>query len=128
MWVRGTFDYLHYYLSRDLLERVALENSVASSFRLQEAFFIKDLVVAQVTRSILSAVTHGEPLDRLALDQLATVLCAHRSPGVTALFAKRMGATTHAVDSSHVVMLSHPSIVVDVVRAATAAQRSSATA
>jgi hypothetical protein len=43
--------------------------------------------------------------------------------------AKRMGATTYAVDSSHVAMLSHPSMVVDVIRtAAKAIQGSSATA
>ena len=40
MWVRGPFDYLHYYLSQGLLERIALDNGVSTSFRLQEAFFI----------------------------------------------------------------------------------------
>jgi AraC family transcriptional regulator len=77
MWVRGPFDYLHYYLSRDFLERIALENAVASSFQLREKFFVEDLVVAQMTRNILSPVKHGEPLDRLALDQTATILGAH---------------------------------------------------
>ena len=77
MWVRGPFDYLHYYLSQGLLERIALDNGVSTSFRLQEAFFIEDLVVAQMTKSILAPVTHGEPLDRLALDQIAMVLGAH---------------------------------------------------
>jgi AraC family transcriptional regulator len=77
MWVRGPFDYLHYYLSRDLLERIALDNDVASSFQLREAFFVEDLVVAEMTKSILSSVRHGEPLDRLALDQIATILGAH---------------------------------------------------
>jgi hypothetical protein len=39
-----------------------------------------------------------------------------------------MGASTHAVDSSHVPMLSHPSFVIDVIRAAAkAVQGSSAT-
>jgi AraC family transcriptional regulator len=77
MWVRGPFDYLHYYLSRELLERIALDNDVASSFQLREVFFVEDLVVAQMTKNILSFVKHGEPLDRLALDQTATVLGAH---------------------------------------------------
>lgn len=77
MWVRGPFDYLHYYLSGDLLGRIALENAVASSFRLKEVFFVEDLVVAEVTKSILSSVQFGEPLDRLALDQIATILGAH---------------------------------------------------
>jgi AraC family transcriptional regulator len=77
MWVRGPFDYLHYYLSAGLLERIAIDNGVAPSFRLQEAFFIADVVVAQMTKSILALVTHREPLDRLALDQMAMVLGAH---------------------------------------------------
>ncbi len=77
MWVRGPFDYLHYYLSQGLLERIALDNGVSASFRLQEAFFIEDLVVAQMTKNILTPVEHGEPLDRLALDQMAMVLGAH---------------------------------------------------
>src|SRR5271155_1653137 len=63
MWVRGPFDYLHYYISDSLLKSVAYENEIASPSELQEAFFIEDLVVAQLTRSILSQVTHGEQLD-----------------------------------------------------------------
>src|SRR5580704_11087071 len=34
MWVCGPFDYLHYYLSQALLERIALDNGVSTSFRL----------------------------------------------------------------------------------------------
>jgi pimeloyl-ACP methyl ester carboxylesterase len=50
-------------------------------------------------------------------------------PELQRFLAKRMGATVHAVDSSHVAMLSHPSLVVDVIRAAAkAVQGSSATA
>jgi AraC family transcriptional regulator len=77
MWVRGPFDYLHYYLSASLLKRVALDNGIAAAYELQEAFFIEDLVVAQLTRSILPQVRHGEPLDKLALDQIAMLLGAH---------------------------------------------------
>jgi AraC-like DNA-binding protein len=77
MWVRGPFDYLHYYLSSGLLERIALDNGVSPAFHLQEVFFVEDLVVAQMTKNILSPVEHGEPLDRLALDQIALVLGAH---------------------------------------------------
>jgi len=77
MWVRGPFDYLHYYFSKDLLERIALDNSISPAFQLQEVFFIEDLVVAQMTKSILAPIRHGEPLDRLALDHIAMVLGAH---------------------------------------------------
>ncbi len=77
MWVCGPFDYLHYYLSRELLERIAVDNGVAPAFRLREVFFIEDMVVAQLTKTILAPVRHGEPLDRLALDWIAMVLGAH---------------------------------------------------
>jgi pimeloyl-ACP methyl ester carboxylesterase len=39
-------------------------------------------------------------------------------PDLERFVAKRMGATTHAIDSSHVPMLSHPNLVIDVIRAA----------
>jgi pimeloyl-ACP methyl ester carboxylesterase len=39
-------------------------------------------------------------------------------PELERFVAKRMNATTHAVDSSHVAMLSHPGLVLDVIRAA----------
>ena len=39
-------------------------------------------------------------------------------PELERFLAKRMGASTHAVDSSHVPMLSRPDFVVDVIRAA----------
>jgi AraC family transcriptional regulator len=77
MWVRGPFDYLHYYLSRSLLERIALENAVSPSRQLREVFFVEDLVVAQITKNILSPVKNGEPLDKLELDQIASILGAH---------------------------------------------------
>jgi AraC-like DNA-binding protein len=77
MWVSGPFDYLHYYLSRGLLEKIALDNGVSFPFYLREAFFIEDLVVAELTKTILSPVTRGEPLSRLALDQIALILGAH---------------------------------------------------
>jgi len=39
-------------------------------------------------------------------------------PELQRFFAKRMGATTHETDSSHVPMLSKPSLVIDVIRTA----------
>jgi pimeloyl-ACP methyl ester carboxylesterase len=48
-------------------------------------------------------------------------------PELERFVAKRMGATTSEVDSSHAVMLSNPSVVLDVIRtAANAAQGSNA--
>src|ERR1700730_6106476 len=46
-------------------------------------------------------------------------------PDLERFLAKRMNASTHAVNSSHVAMLSHPAFVVDVIRAAAKAVRGS---
>ena len=40
------------------------------------------------------------------------------NPDLERFVAKRMGATTYEVDSSHVIMLSHPGFVLDVIRSA----------
>jgi pimeloyl-ACP methyl ester carboxylesterase len=39
-------------------------------------------------------------------------------PDLQRFFAARMGATTYEIESSHMVMLSHPEIVIDVIREA----------
>ena len=49
-------------------------------------------------------------------------------PELERFVAERMGATTSNVDSSHVPMLSHPDVVLDVIRTAAAAVQGSATA
>jgi pimeloyl-ACP methyl ester carboxylesterase len=49
-------------------------------------------------------------------------------PDLERFVAERMGATTYNVDSSHVPMLSHPDVVLDVIRTAAAAVQGSATA
>ena len=48
-------------------------------------------------------------------------------PELERFFAKRMGATTHEIESSHVPMLSKPRLVLDVIRdAAKTVQKSKA--
>jgi len=39
-------------------------------------------------------------------------------PDLECFVAKRMGATTYEVDSSHVPILSNPNLVIDVIRTA----------
>jgi AraC family transcriptional regulator len=77
MSIHGPFNYLHYYLSKELLERIAGENAATTSFQLQESFFVEDLVVAQITRNLLSPIRHQRPLDLMVLDHAAQVLGAH---------------------------------------------------
>ncbi len=77
MWAAGPFDYLHYYVSRDLLDRVATENKIApvNSFRM--VFFEQDLVVAQFTKTILAQVRNREPLSMLALEDVSFLVSTH---------------------------------------------------
>jgi pimeloyl-ACP methyl ester carboxylesterase len=49
-------------------------------------------------------------------------------PDLERFLANRMGATTREIDSSHVPMLSHPDVVLDVIREAAAAVQASAAA
>ena len=49
-------------------------------------------------------------------------------PDMERFVAKRMGATTYEVDSSHVPMLSNPNFVIDVIRTAANAVRARSTA
>jgi pimeloyl-ACP methyl ester carboxylesterase len=49
-------------------------------------------------------------------------------PDLERFLANRMGATTREIDSSHVPMLSHPEVVLDMIRQAAAAVQESAAA
>src|ERR1700723_4396432 len=77
MGAAGRFAYLHYYVSRDLLDRVATDNKIApiNSFRM--VFFEQDLVVAQLTKTILGQVRNREPLSMLALEDVSILVSTH---------------------------------------------------
>jgi len=77
MWAAGPFDYLHYYVSRDLLDRVAADNRIAPVDSFRMVFFERDLVVAQLTRTILSQVRNREPLNMLALEDVSLLVSTH---------------------------------------------------
>jgi AraC family transcriptional regulator len=77
MWAAGPFDYLHYYVSRDLLDRVAADNKIAPIDSFRMVFFEEDLVVAQLTKSILGHVRNREPLNLLALEDVSLLVSTH---------------------------------------------------
>jgi AraC family transcriptional regulator len=77
MWIRGPFDFLIYYLSGALLKRVAQENEIEIRRDVRAMFFVEDLVVAQLTRWILTAVGRGTPPDDATFDQIARISSAH---------------------------------------------------
>ena len=77
MWACGPFDYLCYFLAGSLLKRVAFENEQSPAYDLREVFFVEDIVIAQLTRSLLSHARRGETPDKLRLEQTALFLSAH---------------------------------------------------
>jgi AraC-like DNA-binding protein len=77
MWAAGPFDYLHYYVSRDLLDRAATDNKISPIDSFRMVFFEEDLVVAQLTRNILGQVRNREPLNMLALEDMSLLVSTH---------------------------------------------------
>ena len=77
MWAAGPFDYLHYYVSRDLLDRTAVENRIATVDSFRMVFFEQDLVIAQLTKTILGQVRNREPLSILALEDVSLLVSTH---------------------------------------------------
>jgi len=77
MWAAGPFDYLHYYVSRDLLDRTAIENKIAAVDSFRMVFFEQDLVIAQLTKTILGQVRNSEPLSILALEDVSLLVSTH---------------------------------------------------
>jgi AraC family transcriptional regulator len=77
MWAAGPFDYLHYYVSRDMLDKIATDNRIAPVESFRMVFFERDLVVAQLTKAILSQVRNQEPLNTLALEDVSLLASTH---------------------------------------------------
>jgi AraC family transcriptional regulator len=77
MLVKGPFDYLHFYISKSFLKEIAADGGLSSDISFRARFFVEDLVIAQITKGILSEVKHQQPLSLLRLDQLSLILGAH---------------------------------------------------
>jgi len=76
-WAGASFDYVHFHVPRATLEDVALEFGYASLGAFRPAILKEDLVLAQLTRSILPAIGKTPAAGNLGLDQLQLVLAAH---------------------------------------------------
>jgi len=76
-WAGSAFDYLHYSFPRKGLDDIAedLGFGRVSDYRL--AVLEDDLVVAQLTKSILPFLGRSDALSVLALDQFSLILGAH---------------------------------------------------
>jgi AraC family transcriptional regulator len=76
-WAGSAFDYVHYSVPRQGLDDIAEDLGLGrvSDYRL--AVLEDDLVVAQITKSILPFLGRGDRLSMLALDQFSLILGAH---------------------------------------------------
>jgi AraC-like DNA-binding protein len=76
-WAGCAFDYIHYSVPRKGLDDIAEDMGFGrvSDYRL--AVLEDDLVVAQITRSILPFLGRSDGLSVLALDQFSLILGAH---------------------------------------------------
>jgi AraC family transcriptional regulator len=76
-WAGSAFDYVHYSVPRQGLDDIAedLGFGRVSDYRL--AVLEDDLVVAQITKSILPFLGRSDRLSLLALDQFSLILGAH---------------------------------------------------
>jgi AraC family transcriptional regulator len=76
-WTGCAFDYLHYSVPREGLDDIArdLGFGVVKDYRL--AVLEDDLVVAQITKSVLPFVGRSDGPSVLALDQFSLILGAH---------------------------------------------------
>ena len=76
-WAGNAFDYVHYSVPRAGLDDIAADLGFGrvSDYRL--AVLEEDLVVAQITKSILPFLGRSDELSALALDQFSLILGAH---------------------------------------------------
>lgn len=76
-WAGSAFDFVHYSVPRKGLDDIAEDMGVGrvSDYRL--AMLKDDLVVSQITKSVLPFLSRSDSLSLLALDQFSLILGAH---------------------------------------------------
>lgn len=76
-WVGVGFDYVHFHVPRSGLDDMALEYGVQPVGSYHQVIGVKDLVLAQITRTLLPHLGSPELTSSLALDQLGLILGVH---------------------------------------------------
>ncbi len=76
-WAGSDFDYVHFHVPRETLEDVAGEFGYASLGAFRPAILREDLVLAQLTKSILPSIGQTLSAGHLGLDQFELVLASH---------------------------------------------------
>jgi AraC family transcriptional regulator len=76
-WAGSSFDFVHYSVPRGGLDDIADDLGFGRVNNYRLAVLEDDLVVAQITKSILPFLGRSDALSMLALDQFALILGAH---------------------------------------------------
>src|SRR6202051_1727550 len=76
-WAGSAFDYVHYSVPRGGLDDIAEDLGFGRINNYRLAVLEDDLVVAQITKSILPFLGRSDRLSVLALDQFSLILGAH---------------------------------------------------
>jgi AraC-like DNA-binding protein len=76
-WAGSAFDYVHYTVPRKELDDIAEDLGFGRVGDYRMAVLKDDLVVAQITKSILPFLGRSDSLSVLALDQFSLILGAH---------------------------------------------------
>jgi AraC-like DNA-binding protein len=76
-WAGSAFDYIHYSVPRVGLDDIAEDLGFGRVQDYRLAVLEDDLVVAQITKSILPFIGRNDGLSALALDQFSLILGAH---------------------------------------------------
>ncbi len=76
-WAGSDFDFVHFHVPRETLEDVAGEFGYASLGAFRPAILADDLVLAQITKSILPSIGRAPSVGHLGLDQFQLVLASH---------------------------------------------------
>jgi AraC family transcriptional regulator len=76
-WAGADFDYVHFHVPRETLDDVAGEFGYASLGEFRPAILKEDLVLAQLTKSILPSIGRTPAVGDLELHHFQLVLAAH---------------------------------------------------
>jgi AraC family transcriptional regulator len=76
-WAGCEFDYVHYSVPRKILDDIAEDFGVGRVRDYRRAVLEDDLVVAQVTKSVLPFIGRSDGVSALALEQFSLILGAH---------------------------------------------------
>lgn len=76
-WAGSAFDYVHYHVPRKALDDIAADLAVRSAEGYRLAVVEEDLVLAQLTKSILPYIARASSLSPLSVDYLQLLLGAH---------------------------------------------------